>query len=202
MTLQEAIITRRSIRKFLDKPISDNIINELLKAAQLAPSGGNCQNHIFGIIRDTNSKQALAKAAGNQMWIADAPVIIACCASLETDFKLLPSDDFGLEVNKLRFGEKLLKYIEEYESWNDIAVLLANAAPLIPAEHIFLTAVSFGLSACFIGWLDIKTTNKILNLPADISCLYLLPIGYPKEMPAKKELKNISEISFWEKYDK
>lgn len=200
MTLQEAIIARRSTREFSDKPVPENMINELLKAAQLAPTAGNGQNHIFGIVRDKNTKQALAKAAGNQMWIADAPVVIACCAKLDTDFKSLPADDFGLEVNRLRFGDRLLAYIEKYENWNDIAVLLADAVPLIPTEHIFLTAVSLGLSACFVGWLDIKAANRILALPEEISCLYLLPIGYPKGQPPEKKLKSISEISFWEKY--
>ncbi len=79
-------------------------------------------------------------------------------------------------------------------------MLLADAVPLIPAEHIFLTAVSHGLSACFIGWLDVQKASRILNLPEDIRCLYLLPVGYPAERPKEKEMKRIEEISFTNKY--
>ena len=74
--------------------------------------------------------------------------------------------------------------------------LFANPTPLIPMEHMFLTAVSHGLSACFIGFLDVEKANEILNLPENITCLFLLPVGYPGETPKEKETKSIEEISF------
>lgn len=200
MELKQAILSRRSARAYKDTPVADEIIQEMLEAAQAAPSGGNGQSHIFGIVRDENLKTSLAEAAGGQTWIASAPVVIACCAKLEEDFKKLPADDFGLEVNRLRFGNPLLRYLMDYSNWNEMAVLLADAVPLIPAEHIFLTAVSHGLSACFIGWLDVQKASHILNLPEDIRCLYLLPVGYPAERPKEKEMKRIEEISFTNKY--
>ena len=90
MTVMEAIQVRRSARSYLDRPIEDALILELLEAARLAPSGGNGQNHVFGVVKDQEIKLALARASGNQMWIAQAPVVIACCARLEEDLKDLP----------------------------------------------------------------------------------------------------------------
>nr|WP_308626885.1 nitroreductase family protein [uncultured Eisenbergiella sp.] len=143
MDLKTAILSRRSVRSFQeDIPVPDDVIQEMLQMAQAAPSGGNGQNHIFGIVRDKRVKTELAEAA----------------------------------------------------------MLFANASPLIPAEHIFLTAVTHGLSACFVGWLDIKKAGSILELPSDIACLFLLPVGYPKEEPGPKETKSIEEISFYDIY--
>jgi len=47
MTLFEAIEKRRSIRKFKNTPISKEIVDEMLEAARLSPSGGNAQNYIL-----------------------------------------------------------------------------------------------------------------------------------------------------------
>ena len=196
MELMEAIKRRRSVRKFKDHPISDDIIAEMLEAARLAPSGGNAQAHVFGVVKDPTTKEKLAEAAGNQMWIADAPVVFACCADVSWDFAALPEEDFGLIVNKLRFGEELIEYMRTYPDRNACMTLFANATPLIPAEHIFLTATAHGLHACFIGYLDVAKANEILNLPRHLSCLFLLPVGYADEDLPEKHLKSIAEISF------
>ena len=200
MDLQAAILKRRSVRAFAPTPIDDAILTELLQMAQAAPSGGNGQAHLFGIIKDPQLKIALAKAAGNQLWIADAPVVIACCAHLPEDMNALPEDDFGLAVNRLRWGEPLLQYLLDYPRWNDMALLFANPTPLLGAQHMFLAAVTHGLSGCFIGWLDVKEAGRILNLPKDIACLFLLPLGYPAEPPRPKELKPLSQLAFFDIY--
>jgi len=82
MELMEAIRKRVSIRNFLEKPLPDELIEEILDAARLAPSGGNGQNWVFGVVKDVKLKTQLAYAAGNQMWIASAPVVFACCADI------------------------------------------------------------------------------------------------------------------------
>lgn len=200
MDFLDVIKARRSVRRFKDIPVDEAVIREMLHAAQLAPSGGNGQEHVFGIITDGGVKTALARAAGGQMWIAQAPVVIACCARLGADLKDLPDDDFGLTVNRLRFGELFLDYLNGYVDRAAVGTLFANAVPLIPAEHMFLTAVSHGLSACFIGYLDVKEAGRVLGLPADIVCLFLLPVGYADEQPEEKERKSIEQISFNNRY--
>lgn len=192
----DVVKRRRSVRSFKSTPIEQTIIEEMLMSAQLAPSGGNGQNHLFGIIDDEGLKRALAKSAGEQMWIAEAPVVIACCARLEADLKILPEDNFGFIVNQTRFGKPFLAYLNAFEDRRMVQTLFSNAAPLIPAEHIFLTAASHGLSACFVGYLNVIEASRILHLPDDIVCLFLLPVGYPNEEPNEKKLRTIPEISF------
>lgn len=200
MELMEAIKKRTSVRSYANKPVTDDIINEMLEAARYAPSGGNSQSWMFGIIRDSILKTELAKAAGNQMWIANAPVVIACCADISWDMKDLPDDDFGLIVNKLRWGEDFVRFINECPDRRGIKKLLANPTPLIAGEHMFLTAVSRGLSACFVGYLDTDKASTILKLPEHICCLFLLPVGYAVEPVETQSKKSIEEISFYDKW--
>lgn len=196
MELLEAISKRRSVRKFKDAEIPENIIREMLDAARAAPSGGNSQNWIFGVINDKTQKEKLAEAAGNQTWIKDAPIIIAGCVSVDWDIAKQPEDCFGKIVNYSRFGKKFIDYLCKYSDRKACMTLFENATPLIPMEHMCLTAVSHGLSSCFIGFLDIDKADKILNLPENITCLFLLPVGYADETPKEKETKSIEEISF------
>lgn len=158
MELTQAIYARRSARKYLTTPIPNEWIDEMLEAARRAPSPGNGQEHVFGVIKDTATKQLLAEAAGKQLWIADAPVVFACCADIGWDIAEQPEDDFGLIVNKLRFGAEFIDYMNRYPDRKTCNTIFANAAPMMPTEHIFLTAVTHGLSACFKG----AITNRIL----------------------------------------
>lgn len=81
MEVVEAIRSRRSIRKYLDRPIEDEKLREVLDAARLAPSGVNRQEWKFVIVRDPDNRRELAAATRNQEWIAAAPVIVACAAT-------------------------------------------------------------------------------------------------------------------------
>ncbi|WP_147273855.1 nitroreductase family protein [Fontibacillus phaseoli] len=64
-----------------------------------------------------------------------------------------------------------------------------------------MTVVSHGLSGYFVGYVDVREASRILNLPDDIVCLFLLPVGYPHEEPTEKQLKTIREISFGNAFD-
>jgi len=198
----EVIKKRRSARKFKDTPIPREIIDALIESARLAPSGGNEQGWLFGVVTNPAIIKKLAQAAGKQMWIASAPLVIALCAGLEEELASLPEDDFSLIVNKERFTPEFIDYLRKYPDQRVVSFLFNNCAPMIPGEHIFLTAVNYSLSACWIGFLDIKKASQILNLPDEYSCLFLMPIGYQAEEPGPIERKAVSEIAFRNSFEK
>jgi nitroreductase len=76
MDVFEAIRTRKSIRKFRLKPIPDEKLEMILEAGRLAPSAGNRQPWRFVVVKDPERRRTIAKAADNQMFIADASVIV------------------------------------------------------------------------------------------------------------------------------
>ncbi|KAB3531554.1 nitroreductase family protein [Alkaliphilus serpentinus] len=198
MELMEAIKQRRSIRSYLTKPIKEEILEEILDSARYAPSGGDSQSWLFGVIKDEEKKKQLAQAAGNQSWIAEAPVIIACCARLDNDMSKLPKDDFGVVVNHTRFGEDFIEYMNQYSDRKMAATFWCNAVPLIPGEHIALAAANRGLGTCWVGYLDVRRSSKILNLPENVACLFLMPMGYPAEEPREIYRKTLGEILFYD----
>jgi nitroreductase len=87
MDVCDAIAARKSVRAYLDKPVEEEKLNAVLEAARLAPSASNRQEWRFVIVREKEARNQVAMAAGQQMFIAQAPVIIAACA--ETDGHLM-----------------------------------------------------------------------------------------------------------------
>lgn len=83
MDVLEAIRKRYSVRSYEDRPVEEEKLAKILEAARLAPSAGNRQEWRFVVVRDKQMRRQLADAARGQMFVAEAPVVIACCA--ETD---------------------------------------------------------------------------------------------------------------------
>lgn len=136
MELLSTILSRRSVRRFKDQPISSNILDDMLEAVRHAPSPGNSQGYCFGVIKDQAVKEKLAHAAGEQMWIATAPIVFACCADISWDLVNQPEDDFGMIVNKLRFNNDFLKYVCDYPDSKARMTLFENGSPLIVVVRI------------------------------------------------------------------
>ena len=72
----ETMWKRRSIRKYKSDPIPEKDLNLILEAARRAPTGANRQNWRMIVVTDPDQRQKTAAACNNQMWMADAPVIL------------------------------------------------------------------------------------------------------------------------------
>lgn len=92
MEVFEAIEKRRSIRKYKPSGISNEYLKKILEAARLAPSAGNRQPWRFVVVRNSDRKKLLAEAAQNQMFLADAGVIIVALADAEASLKWFKQD--------------------------------------------------------------------------------------------------------------
>ncbi len=80
LDVYEAIRTRKSVRDYLDENVPEKLVERLLNAARLAPSASNRQEWRFVVVRDEGVRRKLAQAARKQKFVAQAPVVIACCA--------------------------------------------------------------------------------------------------------------------------
>ena len=83
LTVKDAIQQRRAIRSFRPDPVPEELLQQILEAARLAPSSMNFQPWRFVVARSPALRQELAKAARNQTAMQEAPVIIICCAELK-----------------------------------------------------------------------------------------------------------------------
>jgi nitroreductase len=77
MNLFELIKTRRSIRKFTDEPVSDELINKIIEAGTWAPSGKNNQPWKFAIIKDKDLKAQVAELTHYSKCVLSANALIA-----------------------------------------------------------------------------------------------------------------------------
>lgn len=84
MDVLTAIQKRRSIRKYSSMPVEEEKLYKVLEAVRLAPSASNSQQWKFIVVKDDDTRARLAEAAGGQMFIKQAPVIIVACG-LEPD---------------------------------------------------------------------------------------------------------------------
>jgi len=81
MDVFETITSRRSIRRYSDSAVEEDKLIRVLDAARLAPSANNRQEWKFVVVTDQQIRKKLAEAARNQKFVAEAPVVVACCAT-------------------------------------------------------------------------------------------------------------------------
>jgi nitroreductase len=131
MLSKEAIEKRRSIRKYKPDPVTDDILTSLLEAARLAPSGCNAQPWRFKIVKDDEMKKKLAWAAHNQSFIANAPVMLVCCADIRGYLEGTVSSIQDLDrtgVVEKRVAEIILEKTETMKPCRSVRSLPASPA--------------------------------------------------------------------------
>jgi len=174
MDFYKVIQTRRSIRKYLPKKIDDEILNSVLNAARIAPSGSNRQPWKFIIVSDATTKKKLAELSDDQDFIAEAPVVVVACG-------------FNIHYNR---GS----YMGDYSMLVDVAIAV---------DHLTLAARNEGLGTCWIGSFDNDGIKRLLGIPDDVQVVALIPLGYPADPDAFKPVsgrKKLQEIISWEKF--
>lgn len=168
MEVYQAILKRRSIRKFKPDKIPENTLEKLKNAIIWAPSAGNLQSRIFYFVFNEEKKKKLAEAAFNQIFIKEAPLVIVGCCDLKR-----------VSV----YGERGKKIY---------SICDVSAA----VENLMLLAVNEGLGTCWIGAFDEERVSRILKLPKNEKPMVIVPVGYPlknPEAPPRNEIQ-IKEI--------
>ena len=74
--VMNAITSRKSIRKYSDKPITEETLNKILDAGRLAPSWCNVQPWKFIVVKSQEIKNLLCEASGGQAQVKNAKILI------------------------------------------------------------------------------------------------------------------------------
>ena len=169
MNIKKTIDLRKSIRKYQDKQISEEIINELLGAARKAPSAKNVQSHKYFIVQDKDTKDKLIKhKVFKQPFVNDAPLIIVCCADPSQYPKSVDVDETPINYARIDLS--------------------------IAASFLVLRATELGLGTVFVAWIYRDKIKEILNIPKNYIIPFVIPVGYPAEDPITKPRKDLNEI--------
>jgi nitroreductase len=166
------IFDRVSIRKFKPIPIPDEILLEILRAGNAAPSAGNLQARDFIVVKDAERKKLIAKAAVGQMFIAEAPVVVVVCAN----------------------------YPRSMRVYRDRGRLYAEQDATAAVENMLLAIQALGLGGVWVGAFYESRISEILRIPEYVRPIAIVPIGYPAEKPEKRSRYPIEELTHWEKW--
>lgn len=165
MQVYEAIMQRRTIRKFTQVPVPESALLRLIDCARMTAYAANVQPLKFGIITDSALREKifpLTKWAG---YLTDAAPLPA---ERPTAYIAILAD------HRLKSGNCLVE---------------AGAAEAI----ISLEAEELGLASCILGALAFKPLTELLKLPTDIELIHLVALGYPAQksqaVPIQKDVK-------------
>jgi len=148
----QTIMTRSSVRAFLSKPVSDETIEVLLKAAMAAPSAKNSQPWAFVVIKNRELLEKLGASLPNAKMTATAPAAVVICGTLD---KALPG--------------------EAREYWiQDAAAATENF--LLAVHALGLGAVWTGVHPISER---IRIVKDALRLPDNAEPFCLIPFGWP-----------------------
>jgi len=148
----QAIFTRRSVREYTDKDVSDEMVETLLHAAMIAPSTVNNQDWAFVVVRDRKILCELADGLnGSGEMLRKAPVAIVVCGDWEL---------------ALRFAKEY--WIEDCSAATENILIAANA--------LGLGAVWLGT---YPQTDKVQKVIRTLNLPGHIIPMNVISIGWP-----------------------
>ncbi len=201
METMEAVQKRRSIRSFRADPVPQDVLDAVLDAGRLAPSALNAQNWRFGVITDKPLRHQLVGAAGGQAWLEEAPVLIALCVSIDQDMRDKHEEDPEVRVARMRYGGRLIDYVNKYDERRTMNALLHSPDVLLAGQQMQLVAVDHGLGVCWVSYMDLLRVSKLLHLPDNIVCTYLMALGYPAGKPDYVERQPLDKLVFqdvWE----
>jgi nitroreductase len=197
MDVFEAIEARRSIRRFKNQPVPDELIDKVLEAARIAPSTSNTQSWKFLVVKDPETRRLIRDSAYGQRFIEQAPVVIACCVDFEA-FKERGRQTLKLLMRGVRPSlEMILRSVRGSKDKDfdpERVVINGTMNVTIAVEHMILAAEALGLGTCWVRAFDAEGVAKALDLPENLALLNLLPLGYPDESPRPRPRKSMDEI--------
>lgn len=160
MNFQKLIYTRQSVRKYQNKPVEREKLEQLIESVRIAPSASNSQPWKLIIVDEPELKDKVANATFSKLvafnkFTVQAPVIAV------------------LVIEKPRLITQIGGSVKNREfPLIDIG---------IAAEHFCLQAAELDLGTCMMGWFNEKKIKQLLNIPKKKRIGLVISLGYPPE---------------------
>jgi len=168
MDTYHAAVTRRTIRLFQQKPVPDDLIERMLDAGRLAPSGANQQVIEFIVVREPDNRGRLF---GYLAW-----------AAYVAPRRTPPEGKRPTAYIVVLIREKQSKGVND----SDAAAAM---------ENMILTAWNEGVGSCWIGSVEREKLASMLAVPAWYTIFGVLALGYPAEQPVADVLTD--SVKYW-----
>lgn len=160
----DTILSHRSVRHYLPKPVPQEAIELGVAAAQSAPTSSNLQAWSVVAVEDAGRRDRLNAVAGNQRQIAQAPLLLVWLADLARPRTIATDSGAAAEG---------LDYVESF--------LLGVIDAALAAQNAVVALESLGLGTCYIGALrnDPERVARELDLPDGVFPVFGLTVGFP-----------------------
>jgi nitroreductase len=179
METEKAIMGRRSVREFIDRPIPEEVISQILKAGAMAPSAMDAQPCRYIVIEDKKRIKELSDK------VKARAGVIGVGARFAERMKLREDVIF-------HSAPLLILIIADKGDWSEIDSALA-------AQNMMLRSYDLGLGSCFIGFANMlrsdRATLKSIGFTDQQELYCALVFGYPKE--EKKQKNREAKIQDW-----
>ena len=186
----ESLFKHKSIRKYQNKPLEDEKLGLIVKAAQAAPTWCNGEQVSIIVVKDQATKDKIKELCWGQTHVGSCAAFLVFCA-----------DYYRLSLAFEKAGKKK----EDFEKYmSNIDTLLIGSHDVgIALQNATVAAESMGLGTCHIGAIRNKALEivKLLNLPKYVIPLVGLTVGYPDDDPGLKPRLPPKAICFEEKYN-
>ena len=182
--MMDTVKNRRTIRKYQQKDITPDLLNDLLETSFRASTMGGMQLYSVVVTRDAEKKEILSPAHFNQPMVKEAPVVLTFCA----DFR------------------RFCKYCQERNAvpgyGNLMSFLNAAMDTLLVAQTFCTLAEEAGLGICYLGTTTYNPQMIIdaLHLPELVFPITTVTVGYPAESPKQVVRLPIEGIIHEESY--
>jgi len=173
MTVYEAITKRRTIRKYKQDKISDEILLKLVNSARLCASAANIQPLKYMVVK---SDDKCNDVFSTLKW-----------AGYFTDGSGCPKD-----------GEKPVSYIIILGDTNIKTSFETDAGAAI--TNMMLTAYEEGIGSCWFGSVDRDKLRELLNIPEHLKIVYVLSLGYQMEESTECPIKD-GDVKYFRNQD-
>ena len=175
---------RRTIRKYTQQPVSDELLNRLIEEASRTQTMGNLQLYSVVVTRSNAMKEMLAPAHFSQPMVTEAPVVLTICA----DFR--HTTDWCLQRQASPGYDNALSFIN------------AATDALLFTQTFCCLAEEEGLGICFLGTTvyQPQTIINVLDLPELVFPVATLTVGWPAEQPNQTDRLPLQAILHKETY--
>lgn len=188
MEFKELLMARYATKKFNNKKIDENKIDELLEMIRFSPSALNLQPWKIKVVTDLETRKKLSAASMEQAQINSCSHLLVFCANTDLTGN---ADKITKLMNKVGVPEENLKQFQEimgiflsnFDSEAGIGEAKMNV--FIAAITAIYAAKSLGIDSCPMQGFSAEAYSEILDIPSNLVPTILVPIGYPadKQMP-------------------
>lgn len=185
MDVIDLLKNHRSIRKFTEDPIDDELVESIISAGLSAATSSNLQGSTVIRVRNPETRAAIGELAGGQTYVETAAVFFVWCADLHRSA-------VACEMGGGEFHGGMTEHF-----------IIAATDCAIAAQNAVVAAESVGLGICYIGGIrnDPAQMTELLSLPDQVVPIFGLCLGWPDQDPALKPRLPLSVTLKEETYD-